>query len=81
MLILMSYAKKQGKDYENFLELHHILIFQRDTYFLNALFMSQFSYCPLVWMCHRRPKIHKINRLHKSYLRIIYCDKNYTFKE
>ena len=24
--------------------------------FLNTLFMSQFNYCPLTWMCHSRAK-------------------------
>ena len=47
---------------------------------LNAFFMSQFSYCPLVWMCHRRSKNHKRNYLHERCFRTIYCDKNSTFE-
>ena len=32
---------------------------------MNAFFKSQFSYCPLVWMCHSRANNSKINRLHE----------------
>ena len=32
---------------------------------MNAFFISQFSYCPLVWVCHTRASNSKINRLHK----------------
>ena len=48
---------------------------------LNALFLSHFSYCPLVWMCHSRSKNDKINRLYESSLRILYRDKNSPFEE
>ena len=42
---------------------------------MNAFFTSQFSYCPLVWMCHSRTNNSKINMLHERCLRIIYNDK------
>ena len=32
---------------------------------MNFLFMSQFSYCPLVWMFHSHRINSKINSLHK----------------
>ena len=35
---------------------------------MNAFFKSQFSYCPLVWMCHSRANNGKINRLHERCL-------------
>ena len=28
---------------------------------MNAFFKSQFSYCPLIWMCHSRTNDNKIN--------------------
>ena len=48
---------------------------------LNGFFISQFSYCPLVWMLHSRRKNNKINRIHERCLRIIYNDKKSTFYE
>ena len=47
---------------------------------MNAFFKSQFSYCPLVWMCHSRANNNKINRLHERCLRIIYSDKQSSYE-
>ena len=48
---------------------------------LRTFFISQFNYCPLIWMCHSRAKNSKINRLHKRCLRIIYNGKVSTFEQ
>ena len=47
---------------------------------MNAFFKSQFSCCSLVWMCHSRANISKINRLHERCLQIIYSDKQSSFE-
>ena len=43
--------------------------------------MPQFSYSPLVWMCHSRTLNNKINKLHESALRLVYDDRQSTFEE
>ena len=48
---------------------------------MNSFFMLQFSYCPLVWMCHSRTINNKINHSHERCLRVIYNDKILSFKE
>ena len=49
---------------------------------MNSFFSSQFSCCPLIWMCHSRTVNSKMNKLHeKRCLRIIYNDKKSSFKE
>ena len=48
---------------------------------MNAFFTSQFSYCPLTWMCHSRTNNRKINMLHERFLRIIYNGKQSYFTE
>ena len=48
---------------------------------MNAFFTSQFSYCPLIWMCHSRDNNRKINMLHERCLRIIYNDRQSSFDE
>ena len=48
---------------------------------MNAFFISQFNYCPVIWLCHSRALNSKINRLHERCLRIIFNDKISTFKE
>ena len=48
---------------------------------MNSFFISQFNYCPLVWLCHSRLMNNKINRLDEKCLRIVYSDKTSSFKE
>ena len=49
--------------------------------FLNVFFLSQFSYCPLVWMLYSHCQNIKINQLHERCLWVIYSDKKSTFTE
>ena len=48
---------------------------------MNGFFTSQFTYCPLVWICHSRTNNNKINRLHERYLRLVYNNKQSSFNE
>ena len=48
---------------------------------MKTFIMSQFSYCPLVWMCHSRTLNNKINKLHEKVLRLVYDDRQSTFEE
>ena len=43
--------------------------------------MSQFNYCPLVWMCHSRGLNNKINNIHKRALRIVHQDKKSNLQD
>ena len=53
---------------------------QRKTV-MNSFILSQFGYCPLVWMFHSRKLNHRINRIHKRALRIVYNDNESSFNE
>ena len=48
---------------------------------MKAYFMSQFGYCPLVWMNHSRSLNNRINTLHKRALRLVYSDFTSSFTE
>ena len=48
---------------------------------MNPFFLSQFSYCPLIWMFHSRTMNNKINRLHERCMLLIYGDKTSSFEE
>ena len=48
---------------------------------MNAFILSQFSYCPLIWMFHNRKREHRINKIHERALRIVYNDHQCTFEE
>ena len=43
--------------------------------------MSQFGYCPLIWMNHSQNLNNNINGIHEKALRIVYRDKKSTFKD
>ena len=58
-----------------------ILPFQKRKVLMHAFIMSQFNYCPLVWMCHSRNINNKINNLHYKALRMVYDDQDSTFEE
>ena len=49
--------------------------FHKKRLLVNAFFVSQFNYCPLIWMRHNRTKNNKINRIYERCLRLIYSDK------
>ena len=40
---------------------------------------SQFSYSPLVWMCHSWTVNNKFNKLHERALRLVYNDRQSAF--
>ena len=48
---------------------------------MRSFIMSQFSYCPLIWMCHSRKINNQINKLHERALRLAYNDKSSSFRE
>ena len=46
-----------------------------------AFIISQFNYCPLVWMFHTKQVNNRINSLHEKALRVTYQDRNSSFSE
>ena len=45
-----------------------------------SFIISQFNYCPIVWMCYGRGLSNKINHIHERALRIVYRDKKSSFE-
>ena len=48
---------------------------------MKAFIESQFGYCPLIWMFHRRTLNNRINRLHERALRLVYKNTHLTSEE
>ena len=48
---------------------------------INACFMSQFAYCPLVWMNHSTTLNNRINELYKRALSLVYNNFSSSFSE
>ena len=47
---------------------------------MKTYILSQFNYCPLVWMFHNRTLNNKINKLHESGLRLAYSNDSSSFQ-
>ena len=47
----------------------------------NSYFLSQFYYCPLIWMNHNKSVHKKIKSFHERALRLICCDHSINFQE
>ena len=48
---------------------------------MTSFIQSQLSYCPPIWMLHRRRINNIINHLHKRELRFVHNDQISTFEE
>ena len=48
---------------------------------MRSFVTSQFSYCPLIWMCHNRKMNTQINKLYERTLRHVYSDKSSSFRK
>ena len=48
---------------------------------MKAFLISQFNYCPLIWMLHNRALNYRINKMHGRALRLVYQNKNLSFNE
>ena len=54
---------------------------ERRPLIFKAFIISQFNYCPLVWMFHTKQLNNRINSLHEKTLRVTYQDRNSSFTE
>ena len=59
---------------------NYMTLEQRKTT-MTSFILSQFGYCPLVWMFHSRKLNNRINKIHERALRIIDKDDKSSFKE
>ena len=48
---------------------------------MKSFIISQFNYCPLIWMMHKRGLNNKINHIQERALRIVYNDYSSTFED
>ena len=48
---------------------------------MNAFVLSQFSYCPVIWIFHDRNVDNKINKIRERALRIAFKDASSNFEE
>ena len=83
ILNIDSYCLNENKKAENkFSTLARISGYMDSNklrFLMRAFVISQFQYCPLVWMFHSRHLNNKINRIHERALRTAYKDYESSF--
>ena len=57
------------------------MIIERKKTLMNTFFNAQSNYYPFIWMLHSRSNNNIIRNLHQRCLRLIYNDKNLSYKE
>ena len=76
-----SLCKKVGKKLHALARIIKYMSTNQAQLLMRSFIMSQFSYCPLIWMCHSRKINTQINKLHERALRLVYNDKSSSFRE
>ena len=74
-------CKKASRKISALARVTPFMVLKKRKLIRNTFFTSQFSCCPLIWMCHSRANNRKISMLHERCLRIIYNDKQSSFTE
>ena len=59
----------------------HYMDFEKRRSLMEAFVISQFNYCPLIWMFHNRALNNRINKIDEGALQLVYQNKNLSFIE
>ena len=73
-------CKKAGQKLHALARISNFMSINQKRVIMNAFIYSQFSYCPLIWMCHSRSSNRRINKLHERALRLVYNDNLSSFE-
>ena len=76
---LTKLCKKASQKLHALTRVSNFMSITQRTMVMNALIRSQFSYCPLIWMCHSRTIHSIINNIHERASRIVYKDNISSF--
>ena len=73
---IRSLCKKASQKLHALARIAHYMDFEKRRSLMNAFEMSQFNYCPLIWMFHNRALNNSIDKIHERALRLVYQNKN-----
>ena len=76
-----SLCKKASQKLHALARIAHYMDFKKRRSLMKAFVISQFNYCPLIWMFHNRALNNRINKIHERALRLVYQNKNLSFSE
>ena len=71
---ILKQCKKAGRNLSALTRICKFMSFRRRRVLMKSFIESQFSYCPLAWMCCDKTSDNRINHLHERALRTVYND-------
>ena len=74
-------CKKAGQKLHALARIANYMDISKKRSIMNAFILSQFSYCPLIWMFRERKLNHRINKIYEDILRIVYNYHQCLFEE
>ena len=74
-------CKKASQKLHALARLSNLMRIRQRKTIMNAFIKSQFSYCPLIWMCRGRTTHPMINNIHGRASRIVYKYNNSSFAQ
>ena len=81
MSMCQACVRRPRKSFMLFQELLILCLSNKEKKTMKAFILSQFGYCPLVWMFDSRKLNHRINNIHERALRIVYKDRESSFEK
>ena len=76
-----SICKKASQKLHTLTRIANYMDLSKRRTLMKTFVISQFNYCPLVWMFHSRKLNNRINSIHERALRITYKDYKSSFNE
>ena len=78
---ITSLCKKARQKLHALTRIADYMDFKKRRSLMKAFVISQFKYCPLIWMFHNRALNNRLNKIHERALRLVYQNKNLSFSE
>ena len=78
---ILSLCKKVNRKLHALSGVSKYMTLNKCRILMRSFIISQFNYCPLIWMIENRGLNDKINRIHERALRIVYDDYIFSFED
>ena len=78
---ITSLCKKASQKLHALARIAHYMDFEKRRSLMKAFVISQFNYCPLIWMFHNRSLNNRVSKIHDRALRLVYQNTNLSFSE
>ena len=78
---ILSLCKKVNRKLHALTRVSKYMTLNKCRFLMRSFIISQFKYCPLIWMIENRGFNDKINRIHERALRIVYDGYIFSFED